>query len=167
MVVRHLTKADLDLELDELESAARMVADEVEMKKASRDKIVQGVVVSRDDSDDDDDESDDDSNDGGSTEDSSEDSTSSDSDGGSSTESEKSATDSGITEKSDEVEKLVSKLSLGSADGQAEHLSLDGDKSDHELETIEKRLTKIELASSDANPDPEIISNPAAVVSQL
>ena len=167
MVVRHLTKADLDLELDELESAARMVADEVEMKKASQDKIVQGVVVSRDDSDDDDDESDDDSNDGGSTEDSSEDSTSSDSDGGSSTESEKSATDSGITEKSDEVEKLVSKLSLGSADGQAEHLSLDGDKSDHELETIEKRLTKIELASSDANPDPEIISNPAAVVSQL
>ena len=53
MVVRHLTKADLDLELDELESAARMVADEVEMKKASQDKIVQGVVVSRDDSDDD------------------------------------------------------------------------------------------------------------------
>ena len=53
VVVRHLTKADLDLELDELESAARMVADEVEMKKASRDKIVQGVVGSRDYSDDD------------------------------------------------------------------------------------------------------------------
>ena len=167
MVVRHLTKADLDLELDELESAARMVAEEVEMKKASHDKIVQGVVVSRDDSDDDDDESDDDSNDGSSTEDSSEDSTSSDSDGGSSTESEKSATDSGITEKSDEVEKLVSKLSLGTADGQAEHLSLDGDKSDHEVETIERRLTKIELVSSDVNPDPEIISNPAAVVPQF